>query len=240
MAIDTPKGKVIWREDFLGDALNGDVSVATVSSGGTAAITAVQNDGTIQLTTDGTDEDAALYCGLLNWRCSDGALRLEARVKISVITTARMFVGLSDATTETDLLPMHISTGTTWVTTATDAIGFCYSTDATTPGITCFWVAGGTDCSAYTLANLRLSPLLLPIADTYYTYILELQDRGSGYSPSANFMVVDNNGVAYTKSFTTSLTRTTPFCPAIGHQNSTATAHTTTIDYVEVSKSRGT
>lgn len=233
---ESPKGMVREFEDFLGDTLNGDIATVTVSGGGTAAITAQQNNGTLQLTTDGTDEDAGLYCDSLIWKVSNGSLRLEARVKFSVITTLRAFVGFSDATTEADLLPMSIA-GTTWTTTASTAIGFCYSSAATTANWTAMWVDGNSDCTSPALAD-RIFTGCAPAADTYQTFIIELFDNGSGNSPYVDMSIIDSNGKIYSKRFETSLTRATLLTAAIGHQNEGAVAHTTTIDYVEVTNSR--
>ena len=236
MANESPKGSVVEFDDFIGDTLNSDLFTATVSVGGSLAITAQQNNGTVQMTTDGTDEDAALLCDSLIWKVSNGSLRLEARVKFSVVSTLRAFVGFSDATTESDLLPMSIA-GTTWTTTASTAIGFCYSSAATTANWTAMWVDGDSDCTSPALSS-RIFTGCAPVADTYQTFIIELQDQGSGNSPIAEMTIIDSNGKSYSKRFETSLTRTTLLTAAIGHQNEGAVAHTTTLDYVEVINSR--
>lgn len=232
---DSPRGFVTHFDDFVGDTINTDLYVATISSGGTAAITAQQVNGTVQLTTDGTDEDAGLLCSGLIFLPSNGSLRLEARVKFSVITTLRAFVGFSDATTETDLLPMTIAAAT-WTTTADTAIGFCFSSAATTANWTAMWVDGGSDYTG-ALAD-RVFTGSAPVADTYATFVVDLQDQGSGKSPIATMSVITDAGVMYSKRFVTTLTRGTLLCAAIGHQNEGAVAHTTTIDYIEVINSR--
>lgn len=232
---DSPKGNVIHFDDFVGDTINTDLYVATISTGGTAAITAQQVNGTVQLTTDATDEDAGLLCSGLIFLPSNGSLRLEARVKYSVITTLRGFVGFSDATTEADLLPMTIA-GTTWTTTASTAIGFCYSSAATTANWTAMWVDGDSDYTG-ALAD-RVFTGCAPVADTYATFVIMLNDQGSGKSPIAEMSITTNAGLIYSKKFQTTLTRGTLLCAAIGHQNEGAVAHTTTIDYVEVINSR--
>ncbi len=232
---DSPNGMVRHFDDFIGDTINTDLYVATVSSGGTAAITAQQVNGTVQLTTDATDEDAGLLCSGLIFRPSAGVLRLEARDKCSVITTLRAFVGFSDATTEADLLPMSIATAT-FTTTASTAIGFVFSSAATGVYWTAHWVDADSDYTG-ALAT-RIFTGCAPVADTYQTFIIELQDQGSGNSPIAEMSIIDNNGSIYSKKFTTTLTRATLLCSAIGHQNEGAVAHTTTIDYQEILNSR--
>jgi hypothetical protein len=236
MANSSPKGFVVDFDDITGDTINTDKYVATISAGGTLAITAQQVNGTVQGTTDGTDEDAGLLCTGLIYLPSNGFLRLEARAKISVITTARMFIGFSDATTEADLLPMSIA-GTTWTTTASTAAGLCYSSAATTANWTAMCVDTDVDLSTPPLAD-RILTGCAPVADTYQTFIVELQDQGTGLSPVGTFSIIDDNGKIYTKRFTTNLTRGTLLCGAIGFQNEGAVAHTMTIDYIEVINSR--
>lgn len=233
---ESPKGYITFFDDFIGDTLDTNNCVVTVSAGGTAAITAQQVDGTVQLTTDGTDEDAGLYCTSLIWKPSNGHLRMEARVKFSVITTLRAFVGFSDATTETDLLPMTIA-GTTWTTTASTGIGFCYSSAATTAYWTAMSVDGDTDLTSPPLAD-RIFTGCAPVADTYQTFIIDLYDNGSGESPECEMTIIDGEGRIFSKKFTTNLTRTTLLCGAAGHQNEGAVAHTTTMDYIELKNSR--
>ncbi len=232
---DSPKGNIVLFDDFVGDTIDTNNYVATISSGGTLAITAQQVNGTVQGTTDASDEDASLLCTSLIWKPSNGFLRLETRVKFSVVSTLRAFVGFSDATTEADLLPMSIATAT-FTTTASTAIGFVYSSAATSAYWTAHWVDGDSDDATAIASKIFTS--CAPVADTYQTFIIELQDQGSGYSPTATMSIVDNNGTLYSKKFTTSLTRATLLCGAIGHQNEGAVAHTSTIDYVEIINSR--
>lgn len=233
---ESPKGLVVDFDDFTGDTINTDKYVATISAGGTFAITAQQVNGTVQGTTDGTDEDAGLLCTGLIYLPSNGMVRLETRVKFSVVSTLRAFVGFSDATTEADLLPMSIS-GTTWTTTASTACGLAYSSAATTPTWTAMSVDGDTDLSSPPLAD-RILTGCTPIADTYQTIIVELQDRGTGLSPICDVSVIDDKGRMFSKRFQTNLTRTTLLCGAVGFQNEGAVAHTMTIDYIEVKNSR--
>jgi len=236
MAImEAPLSKVEMFDDFLGDTLNGDLYVATASTSGTAAITDVEIDGTVQLDTDATSGDAAQLAGNLNWRVQDGSLRLEARVKYSSASDIGTFVGFSDATNETDIIPITLS-GTTWTTTATTAIGFVYNTAATTDIIYCMWVDDDSDATQ-SLSTLGFTGLL-PIADEYYTYILELQDNGSGNQVSCRFTVIDSNGREYQKQFDSTIDRDAVLCPYIGHENNGSAAKETTMDYWRTTKSR--
>jgi len=237
MSIDSPKGMVRQFDDFLGDTLNGDLYVVTVDTSGTVAVTDVEIDGTVQLDTDTTSGDVAFFATNLNWRIQDGALRMEARVKTSVITTIALNIGFSDATTESSTIPTT-NASDVFTAVATDWIGFSFDVNASTDVITCAWTDDGA-VSTEPIANRQFTGLA-PVADTYYTYILELQDKGSGNTAYATFSVIDNNGKMYTKEFANTIDRDVPLCAVIAHDNTGAAAHETTIDYLEVTKSRAT
>ena len=234
---DSPKGTVRQFDDFLGDTLNPDLWVEDVTSTGTAAITGVEIDGTVQLDTAASSGDCGTFASELNWRVQDGALRMEVRVKFDTVTAIGTFVGFASATTYSDILPITIS-GTTWVTTAVDAIGMAFDTAATTPVVTCMWVDTNAD-SNQSLANLQFAGLA-PVANVYYTYIVELQDNGSGNKVHATFSVIDDKGHMFSKEFPATIDRDTPLCAIVGHESSAATAQETTIDYFEITKSRAT
>lgn len=235
MSVDSPRGKVCLFDDFLGDTLATDLYVGTASTGGTVAITSTVVDGVVDLTTDATDGDAAQLAGNAQWRVQDGSLRLEARVQTDVVTTLAQFIGFTDATSETDTIPMTLS-GTTFTTTATTAVGFLFDTEATNDNWHAMWVDDDVD-SSEAIADLRFSGVA-PVAATYYTYIVELQDRGSGLGARAVFSIIDNNGKMYQKTFTTNIDRDAALVPYIGHENHGAAAHVTRVDYWDVSKSR--
>jgi len=236
MPADTPRGMVEIFDDFLGDTLNGDLYVSTVSAGGTVAITGVEQDGTVQLDTDATDGDAAQLSGNLNWRVQDGILGVEMRANLDVITTVGLFIGFTDATSETDLIPMTLS-GTTFTTTATTAAGLLFDTDATNDDWHAFWVDDDND-TPEAIANLRFTGVA-PIADTFATYRVVLYDQGAGNPAVAEFTIVDNLGRSYQKRFTTNIDRDAVLTPYIGHENHGAFAHETTVDYFYAWKSRG-
>jgi len=233
--IDSPAGTVRLFDDFLGDAQNGDLYVNTVDSTGYVAITDVEIDGTLQIDTDGSSGDVGQVATNLNFRVQDGSLRLEARVKINVITTISLIIGFNDATTESSTIPITNSADV-FTAVANDFIGFSFDVNATTDVITCAWI-DDTAVTSTPIGDLQFTGLA-PIADTYYTYILELQDRGSGNTARAIFSVVDNDGKIYTKEFESTIDRDVPLCGYIAHDNTGSVAHETTIDYLEITKSR--
>lgn len=233
--MESPKGEVRQFDDFLGSTLNSDLWVATASTNGTAAITDVEIDGTVQIDADATDGDAAQLAGNLNWRVQDGSLRMETRVKFTPVTTLRFNIGFSDATSETDTIPIKRST-TTWDSTATDFIGFTFDTDASNDYITAFWVDDGADTGT-AIGTLEFAGLA-PVANTYYTYIVELQDAGSGNQVYATLSILDNSGKIYQKEFASTIDRDAVLLPYIGIENATGAVHEATIDYLDVTKSR--
>lgn len=243
MPVGPSVGDRVLFDDFDGDTLNTFLWTGTASTGGTVEIPATITATDIScavLTTDATNGDAAQLASggttaAGQWRVQDGTLTFEARVNLDVVTTVGLFIGFSDTNTETDIIPMTLS-GTTFTTTATTAIGFLFDTDATNDDWHAMWVDDDTDASA-TIAQLRFNNVA-PVAATFYTYRLELHDRGAGNGALANFTIINNNGVGYSKTFNTSIDRDALLVPYIGHENHTATAHVTRVDYVKVTGGR--
>ena len=235
MSLDSPKGEVRYFEEFLGDTLETDMTAISVTSSGTVALTNVEIDGTVQLDTDTDTSDAAQIAGGLNYRVQDGALRLEARVKLDVITNVALVIGFNDQTGESDTVPTTNSSDV-FTAVATDFIGFSFDTNATTDVWTCAWTVADA-VTAEPIANRQFTGLA-PVANKYDTFILELQDRGAGNTAYATFTIITNSGKVYTKEFETTIARDAVLTWYVGHENNTGTTHETTIDYIEVRKSR--
>ena len=243
MAVGMSRGTRVLFDDFDGDTLNTFLWTGTASTGGTVEIPATITATDIScavLTTDTTDGDAAQLASggttaAGQWRVQDGTLTLEARVKVDVITTLGLFIGFSDTNLETDVIPMSLS-GTTFTTTATTAIGFLFDTNATTDVITAMWVDDDADSST-AIGTLQYTGLA-PVADTFYTYRIELHDQGSGNQARAVMSVITDAGVMAQKTFTSTIDRDALLVPYVGHENHGAAAHVTRVDYIEVTGGR--
>jgi len=125
------KKKMVIYDDFTGIALDAGRWVFAGNNGGTEAITAAQG-GTVTLTTGATDDDRSLLATPLIFKCAQNPI-IEARLKVSALTTIGINFGFNDATTEGDnALAMEITAAAIVNGKNTDGAMFIYDTDATT------------------------------------------------------------------------------------------------------------
>jgi hypothetical protein len=139
---------------LVAGAYNGELALVTGDAGDTVA------------------HDASCWAGpALEWECEEGQITLEFRAKLSAITTVAFFLGLTDVLPSTTLeMPATLS-GTTYTTTATDAVGFLFDTAATTDTIRCVGVKADTDAT-------HVDSAVEPVAATYATYKIVLSAAG--------------------------------------------------------------
>lgn len=216
------RNRVVFKDDFLGDLLDDAWGVVADTGGTVLTGTVGCKYGAATLTTDGTDDDTINLAHELNWTAAQG-LTFEARLKVDVITTLGLFIGLSDAKTETSpALPITRQT-TVSVKTATNAVGFVFDTDSTAD------VLFGSGVKADVLiADQGASAAL--VAATYVTLRIEISAAGA-----ASFFV---DGVQIGATTANAVTTTTLLCPFIGMANRGSAAHVMTLDYVYVEGSR--
>lgn len=136
-----------FADHFTGDTLSTDNWTATVGgSGDTIAIDA-QNGGAVKMTTGGADNDSCHLGSAVIWSGAKEA-SVEWRVKIVDVSKTAIFVGLSDAVSESN---GNIAIGypsDTLTSTASDAVGFVVDADHASSSIMCCGVAGDTDETA--------------------------------------------------------------------------------------------
>jgi len=119
MASDTPMGNVYIWDDFTKD--NVTPSVETVASSATQDVIS-RHGGWWQQVMAGDDADAACLAGELAWEVDEGfPLIFETRSRVTVAASASVFVGMSDANTDSVVIEDE---GGTLNTVATDAYGF--------------------------------------------------------------------------------------------------------------------
>lgn len=173
------------------------------------------NDGT-SFATDGSQA-----ISLDAFHIADGVMVVEARIKISAITNAGFFFGLTDQTAALEM-PIEASGTTDGITTnATDAVGFMFDTKMATDNL---WLVGVNNNVDETAQNAGVAP----VADTYATYRIELAANGD-----ANFF---RNGVAIGSAMTTACrTSVNLFATICAVARSTA-SRTLTADYLYVSQ----
>lgn len=223
-------------DDFLGDVVADEWNYVETDADGAGAVVAGGRNGIFRLTTGNDDAnnvhlvDYVALLSYLNWQVQNGKpLEFQARVKISRITLAYLFVGFTDnAAIE---VPINGTNGAdTIVTTATDATGFLFDTGMTTAGLRLVGVANDTDAS---IQNLGSS--YSPVADTYVDYRIELE-YVSASAAKASFFI---NGLQVGTVMTGALTPGVGLTPVVGVSNLDGTsALTCDIDYIYVSQKR--
>jgi hypothetical protein len=220
-------GKVSLFDDFLGDVLEDGWSGAAGNDNVTAApaISAAAS-GVVRLTTgdagSGTAADASSLTHALNWKAANGDLVMEARFKVSAITTVAFFVGFTDVLATTTLeFPITLAT-TSFTTNATDAVGFVFDTAATTDTIRAIGVANDVDSSS-------INTSVAPVADTFLTVRVEVTSGGVG-----TFYINDVSYGSLSGVVTTSVALT----PIIIAEARSTSSRTLDIDYIWVSQSR--
>lgn len=230
MATDTPIGKVSQFDDFLGDTLNTDKWATSSDSGDTAIAipaTAVV-DGSAQGATAATDNNMIEIGGALAWRAQDGLMVMEARLKLDSVANVAFNVGLNDDQNEdSNTLPVELAT-VTFTSNAGTWVGFVFDIDATTDTIRCFAVDDDNDNA------IPVDTSKTPVAGTYSTYRIEVQDMGSGNMTLARFYI-DGELVGTIEN---AVDRDALLGPHVGVENRTASAHQIDIDYILVEKSR--
>ena len=225
-------------DDFTGDALNTDLWIAlegTDAATSDAALLAGGIGGVLRLTTGdaGTGEAAdmeQLSCGLFQWQASNGGLSIQARLKMSAITTCYAFIGFTDiATLEAPIV--SAASADTLTSNASDAVGFMFDTRMATDNWWLVGVAGNTDA---THQNTGYAP----VADTYETFRIEVDKPDAAATTSrARFY---RNGVQVGTTMTGALTSATDLTPTIAvSKTSVAASMTMDVDYVAISMNRG-
>ena len=167
----------------------------------------------------------------LDWKANQGGLCFEARLKMSTIATIAVFAGFTDQTAALEM-PVNSAAGAHTITTnATDAVGVLFDTSDTS---TDQWLAVGVanDVDATVQSGLGISSAaIIPVADTYETFRIELGTDGSA--------VFFRNGVQIGSKMTGAVTATVALTPVIAAFNRTTSgAPTISVDYLHVSALR--
>lgn len=207
-------GDVIADQWSAAKGTDGQAVIATVKGGAGGGVRLTSGDTTV------VAESLSSLTYALNWTASQtGGLIMEAKVTpVSAVTTVAYFVGLTDTlATSTLEEPMTLS-GTTFTTTATDAVGFLYDTNATTDVFYGMSVAGDTDGAAAV-------PCSLPVAGTAVTLRVELDTSGN-----AKFY---ENGV-YKGAIATAVTAATALTPIVSVMARTTACRSIDVDYIYV------
>lgn len=211
------------RDDFLGDVLadqwNGRVGSDPQCV--TPTILADQVRGVVRAV---TGDDAAATMAVngvqleraLNWSANQGGLVLEAKVKMSAITAAAVFVGLTDQVAALEM-PFTLGAGNALTSNASDAVGVLFDTAADTDTWWLVGVAADVDAA-------KQDTTLAPVADTYETWRIELSSAGV-----ATFY---RNGVAIGTTMTGAVTASVALTPVIAAFSRGAASRNIDSDYI--------
>ena len=221
--------KVALFDDFLGDVLADQWNAVETDTDGAQAVLAGGIGGTLRITTGNDDANVVVLPDLsgvtsyLNWQAVNGGLRMIARVKISRITLAYMFVGFTDLVTIE--APIYSAGSVDTITTdATDAVGFMFDTGMATDTFHLVGVATDVDATRQAISTA-------PVADDYITLALEVSATGV-----ATFFV---NGLQVGTPMSGAVTPAADLTPAIYASNTDGTsALTLDVDWINVSMNR--
>ena len=223
-----PNCTVRHFDDFLGDVLADQWGSAVGSDPQCVAPAALAgiSRGVVRMTT-GDDAAATMavngvqLVSAAQWQTSNGGLVFEARARISAITLAQFFVGLTD--TLALEAPFTLAAGDVLTATASDAVGFLFDTAADTDT---WWLVGGANNVAATKQNTGLSPA----ASTNETFRIEMTAAGV-----ATFY---RNGSQIGTAMTGAVTAATLLTPYVGGFSRTTATRLIDCDYVLIETDR--
>lgn len=215
-AMPSPK-MVTFIDDFIGDALDArwNIVEGTDSATSDAAILAGGIGGILRFTTGdagtGLAADMVQMTQALQWQASNGGLAIEARFKLSAITTCYVFFGFTDVTTLEGPI-ISAASADTITTTATDAVGVMFDTRMSTDN---WWLVGVANNVDATHQDSGYAP----VADTYETWRIEVTAAGV-----ATFF---RNGVQVGTSMSGAVTPAADLTPTFAVSKTSVTASMT-------------
>lgn len=222
--------------DFLGLGQDSNVAcdgwTGVTENSGTSTVATAVIDGAYTLTTGTSDNNAGSIVLGLNYRASDNGIVMEAGVNLTSIASVGLFVGFTDTTSIE--FPISIS-GTTITSTATDAVGLLFDTDATTD----VWYAVGVKADVDTAA-IAVSSAYTPVAATYQNIRVQVDTNGYAYFfINGNQVAMQNlnQGTGQT-GLANAVTTTAALTPCVYVGTRTTAAKVATVDYVYAQKGR--
>lgn len=228
IALPSPSTVAIF-DDFIGDAMDARWNIVEGTDSATSAESVLAGGigGVLRLTTGdagtGLAADMIQLTQALQWQASNGGLTLEARLKLSAITTCYAFIGFTDVVTLEAPIESAASADT-FTSNASDAVGFMFDTRMTTDNWWLTGVSGNTDATHQDSGSA-------PVADTYAKFRIEVSAAGV-----ADFFY---NGAHVGSSMAGAVTAATDLTPTIAVSKTSVTASMTMdIDYLHVSMNR--
>lgn len=218
-----------WMEDFFGDTIAVEVVLLNGSDGQAldpALVTGAQY-GVATLVSGDVNSNCAADCSELalglHWSADQSSLVFEIRMHIdTTVTNASVCAGFTDLVTLED--PAAIA-GTSITITATDAIVFCYDTDATTDQWYAIGVAAGTPATGNAITGVA------PTADVYQTLRIEVDAGGD----DARFFI---DGTLRATLTADAVSVAVLLTPVVVVTTRTTSSVTVDLDYIFVSSQR--
>lgn len=228
IALQSPS-TVAYTDDFIGDVIADQWNIVEGTDGATsdAAILAGGIGGILRFTTGdagtGLAADMVQMTQALQWQASNGNLCIQARLKLSAITTCYAFFGFTDVVTLEAPIESAASADTL-TSNATNAVGFMFDTRMTTDT---WWLVGvATDVDA-TAQNSGYAP----VADTFETFRIELSAAGVATFYRNGLLV----GTAMSGAVAAAADLTPTFAVS---KTSVAASMTADLDYIHTSMAR--
>lgn len=134
-----------WWDEFHGGSLDAKYAASVGTGTQVVGVTAAVN-GTMTLTTGGTDDNSAGQALGLHWN-GDNGIYFAAQLQIDDVTTQKFEIGLTDDAGSTDEATGAVNVKATPTFAATDCAVFCYDTDDDT-NLTFLSNGGTTDGNA--------------------------------------------------------------------------------------------
>ena len=227
------EGLVELFDHFTGAALRGEIAGVAENSG-TAAIVVGQEGGAAVVTTGATSGNRAHLSAGLNWKAASGKLFFKTRVKkITEITTYAMFVGLTDTVAQE--MPIELGSGQAITSSATDAVGFIFDTDATTDK----WYVGGvkTDVDTALTAVSLNGTHQAPVADEWQEFAIEVNSDGDAVFYFGRDLNESNYGLREIGRIDNCVNPSTLLTPIVCIETRTTAARSAYVDYVRMAGS---
>lgn len=217
----------IQFDHFNGAVLSTSLwNVAHGSDGGSASpVINVQKGGVVRgvagagagatMAVNGTQ-----ICGALNFEADKSGLEFSGALKVDVITSACIFIGLTDQTSALQM-PFTISAGTL-TANATDGCGFLFDTAATAATWKAVSVANTVKAAIFDTAAA-------PVAATYDLFNLFLNANGD-----CEFWL---NGTLVARN-TVAVTKTVPLAPYVAAFSRSAVTRNVDVDFLYAAQDR--
>lgn len=215
--------------DFLGKTMTAQIEtkvgsdnsnvLALANAGGVnGEATMTTGASTTTMAVNGTQAHTAL-----NYEAQNGRLYVEAKLKVSAITSLAWFVGFTDQVSALEMPINGSGSGNGITTNCSDGVGFLFDTVMTSAGLWAVGVKGDTDATSQNLG-------VAYAANTYITLRVELND-----DETATFFI---NGKKVGTSMAAAATKTVPLTPVIAGFSRTSATRVATVDYLTASQNR--